>query len=138
MTISHFSKEVFKPYTCDCHAPGCDVKIQPGHNYISDAGSPFNFYCSWDCSEKQVLDFPDELKYEAPLEHCGATGGLKVLIGGVEYYRILGTSILCCSEPCATKEFNHQSAPYENDRANQILELAADLDYQKQKGDRWK
>ena len=138
MTTSHFKKQVYVPYIHECNAFECTAKIQPGQTYIVDADHPSNFYCSWECSETKKLNWPDELTYTAPQEHCGAKDCQNVLLEGQEYYLVDGTYKICCDLSCAEKEFNIEWSPYEPDRANLVMDAGADRDYRKQKKERWK
>ena len=103
-----FKREVSLPYVEKCNAKGCREPILDGDSCIVDermSGHRF-FYCSQRCSEKQIVDFPEEIIMEAAQETCGARNCGNVLIIGEEYYVVPGWSSLCCSNECGTKQYN--------------------------------
>ena len=103
-----FKREVALPYVHTCNAKGCGEPIIDGDTCILDeriSGARF-LYCCQRCSEKQIVDFPKEFLMTSDPERCGALRCSNVLTIGEEFFVVPGWSSLCCSEECATKQYN--------------------------------
>lgn len=103
-----FAREVFQPYAHECKAKDCSKLIENGDTFILDENEcgRFHLYCSKECSEKQVIDFPKEVIYSAPRERCCSRDCTKLLKIKEHYWVVPGWSGPACSEECATAQYN--------------------------------
>lgn len=134
-----FERKVFYPYAHECRARDCSKLIEDGDTFILDENDygRFHLYCSTDCSEKQILDFPKEALYGASRERCCAKECLEYLEFHGIYWKVPGWSGLACSEECATAQFNLVWGSDDGGR-EQTAQRVIDRDYWHLKRSRWK
>lgn len=105
-----FKRVPFFPYAHKCSARDCSNSIEDGDKYFFDDDENvawrYAFYCSKECSEKQILNFPKEGLYLAPRERCCSKECSAYLEFSEIYWEVPGVYHLACSEECAEAQYN--------------------------------
>jgi hypothetical protein len=124
-------KEVQPVYRHSCDDSVCGKTFKNGDPCIQDSrhsGWSF-FYCSMECAEKNRLEFHDKIIWITTASTCGSSSCDNKLEEGVEYFRAMGVPSLCCSDECATAQFNRAWGQFEGDKAAIIEQQGRDDDY---------
>ncbi len=136
-----FKREVFHPYAHECRSEDCSNLIEDGDTYFFDADENVvwrcHFYCSKECSAKQILSFPVEVVYRDTRGQCCAKDCSEYLDFLGMYWKVPAVSTLACSEACATAQYNLIWGNDDGGR-EQTAQREIDHDYWELKRRRWK
>ena len=91
-----------------CSSSCCQELINNGDTCLagmSAFGTP-SLFCSMKCVKEYKPDFFEERTCYFEPEKCGYKNCENVMQYGASYYKVFGTSKLCCSPDCADNELN--------------------------------
>jgi len=132
-----FKREISYPYVYECSAKDCSNSIKDGSSYFFDEDESVawrdEFYCSKECSKKQMLTFPKATLYTAQREKCCAKYCSKYLDFMGLHWKVPAVSLLACSEECATAQYNLIWGNDDGGR-EQTARREIDHDYWEEKG----
>lgn len=137
--IQATNRQVLQSPTSKCLSLKCQKLISHGDQCIaglSAFGAP-SLLCSMKCVQDFEPDFFEKIIFDVEPEICGYKDCDNTLTYGASYYRVFGTSKLCCSSECADNEFNIEWRGQDDWRAD-IARIDWDQDQRDIKDDKLK